>query len=137
MTRIRSARGKFSELMPFLTCRDALLKLKGKIYKACVQCTMVYGSENWQVKAEDMNRLETTERMMIRWMCGVTLKEKIRSVDLLRRLDVMAVSDVVRRGRLRWFGHVERMNADEWVNRCRSLDVHGQRGRGRGRGKKT
>ena len=37
---------------------------------------------------------------MTRWMCGVSLKE--------RRLGVDAIGDVMRRGRLRWLGHVER-----------------------------
>ena len=25
---------------------------------------------------------------------------------------------MVRRGRLRWFGHVERKNGDDWVSAC-------------------
>ena len=29
--------GKFNELMPMLTMRGTSLKVKGKIYKACVQ----------------------------------------------------------------------------------------------------
>ena len=28
---------------------------------------------------------------------------------------------VVRRGRLRWFGHVERMIGDDWVSACRNV----------------
>ena len=47
----------------------------------------------------------------MRWMCGVSLKDKIFSVELLDRLGVECVSDVVQRGRLRWFGHVERLSA--------------------------
>jgi hypothetical protein len=39
--------GKFRELAPILTTRGAFLKLKGKIYRACVQ---VYGSETWAMK---------------------------------------------------------------------------------------
>jgi len=42
-------------------------------------------------------------------------------------------SDKVRQGRLRWFGHVERKDAGEWVSACRDMVVAGQRGRGRGR----
>ena len=42
------------------------------------------------------------------------------------------VSDVVRRGRLRWFGHVERKNVNDWVSGCRGLVVDGARGVGRG-----
>ena len=33
--------------------------------------------------------------------------------------------------RLRWYGHVERMEDDNWVKRCRSLSVEGKRERGR------
>ena len=36
-TRVRSAWGKFNELAPVLTKRGVSLKLKGKIYEACVQ----------------------------------------------------------------------------------------------------
>ena len=43
------------------------------------------------------------------------------------------MSDVVRRGRLRWFGHVERKQKDDWVSACRNLVVEGNKGRGRGK----
>ena len=46
--------------------------------------------------------------MMVRWMCGVSLKDRKHSVDLYSLLGVQSVDEVVRRGRLRWFGHVER-----------------------------
>ena len=74
--RVKCAWGKFRELSPILTARRTSLKLKGKVYRTCVQSVMVYGSETWAMKAEDMQRLERTERMMIRWMCGVRLSDK-------------------------------------------------------------
>ena len=55
------------------------------------------------------------ERMMVRWMCGVSLKDRKHSVDLYSLLGVQSVADVVRRGRLRWFGHLERRRVDDWV----------------------
>ena len=51
---------------------------------------MVYGSETWAMKAEDMQRLERTERMMIRWMCGVKLSDTKASAELLSRLDIVS-----------------------------------------------
>ena len=39
----------------------------------------------------------------------------------------------MRRGRLRFFGHVERKEVDDWVSACRNLEVAGSRGRGRPR----
>ena len=71
--------------------------------------------------------------MMVRWMCGVTLKNKVSSVELYGRLAVEAVSDVVRRGRLRWFGHLERKSPDDWVSACRDLEVDGVKRKGRSR----
>jgi hypothetical protein len=41
--------------------------------------------------------------------------------------------EVVRRGRLLWFGHVERESRDDWVKMCRDLVAKGTRRKGRGR----
>jgi hypothetical protein len=77
---------------------------------------MIYGSETWAMKVDDVQRLERTEKMMIRWMCGVTLKDMKNSYDLRKRLSIVSVSDRVHQGRLRWFGHVERKDADDWLS---------------------
>ena len=65
---------------------------------------------------------------MLRCLCGVTLRDKVPTVELRRRL---GIEGVVRRGRLRWFGHVERKELDDWVSACRNLKVVGSRGRDR------
>ena len=73
--------------------------------------------------------------MMVRHMCGITLKDRKSCEELRQRLGINSVSDVLRRNRLRWFGHVERNNDDDWVKACQRLEVAG--GRGRCRRKKT
>jgi hypothetical protein len=132
-TRVRCAWGKFRELSPILTLRGMSLKMKGKIYRACVQSVLVYGSETWALKVSDTQQLERTERMMVRWMCGVSLKDRICSQKLLDRLGIVGVAERVVRSRLRWFGHVERKSDDDWVLKCREMSVAGARRRGRGR----
>ena len=131
--RVRGAWGKFMELKKLLTARGASLKVKGKIYKACVQRVLVYGSETWPMKVDDMQRLVRTENSMIRWMAGVTLKDRKTSEELRDRLGIVSVERVVSRGRLRWYGHVERKKDDDWVSKCRNLEVVGSRRRGRGK----
>ena len=57
-----------------------------------------------------------------------------KSEKLRLKLGIEGVDGVVRRGRLRWFGHVERKEADDWVSKCRKLEVVGgvkKKGRGR------
>ena len=56
--------GKFNELMPILTMRGTSLKVKGTIYKACVQSVMMYGSGTWTMKVEDTQKLKRTEASM-------------------------------------------------------------------------
>src|SRR5213080_962493 len=92
---------------------------------------MVYGSETWPAKVEDMQHLERTERMMMRWMCGVRLKDRVASERLREQLVVDSVFDVVRVGRLRWFGHVMRKSDDEWVKKCQSIELVSKTSRGR------
>ena len=41
---------------------------------------MVYASENWAVRVEEKPRLERKENVMLRWMCGVTLRDKVPMV---------------------------------------------------------
>jgi Reverse transcriptase (RNA-dependent DNA polymerase) len=131
--RVRCAWGKFRELAPILTVRGMSLRMKGKIYVACVQSVMVYGSETWALKVSETQQVVRAERMMVRWMCGVSLKDRKTSQELLDRLAIVGVEERLRRCRLRWFGHVERKSVDDWVSKCRKLVVEGPRSRGRGR----
>ena len=61
--------------------------------------------------------------MMVRRMCGAGLGDRIASIDLCRRLGIEEVVNVMRRGRLCWFGHVERKSVSDWVSASRSMIV--------------
>jgi len=54
-------------------------------------------------------------------------------VGLNGRLGVEGVTDVVRHGRLSWFGRLEQKGRDDWMSACRGFDVAGPKGRGRNR----
>src|SRR6267154_4596169 len=127
--RVRCAWGKFMELKMLLTARGASLRVKGKIYRARVQRVLVYGSETWAMKVDDTQRLQRTENTMVRWMSGVTMKDRKTSEELRQGLGIESVDRVVSRGRLRWYGHVKSKAADDWVSKCRNLEVEGNKER--------
>ena len=104
---VKNAWMSFNKLGPILTTRGVSTRLKGKFYRMCVQRVMVYGSETCPMRIEELRRLKRAERM-IRWMCEVTLKDRCKSEELRKRLDIEDVADVVRKSRLGWFGHLER-----------------------------
>jgi len=62
-----------------------------------------------------MNR---TEISMIRWMCGVKLNQRKKSEELKELLGLEPTSLMIKKSSLRWFGHVERTDDNDWVKRC-------------------
>ena len=62
---------------------------------------------------------------MIRWMCGISLKDR-RTNEELRRL-VEPITTFIRSGRLRRYGHVMRKGDEDWVKKCMEYRVEGRR----------
>ena len=129
--RIRSGWRKFRELSPFLTSKAPSHKLKGMVYTACVRTTMIYGSETWAMRSDHEQQLERAEMRMVRWMMRVSLRDKIPSEELRRKLGIVKITDIVRRGRLRWYGHLQRKEDSDWVKGITRLEVPGRRPAGR------
>ena len=69
-------------------------------------------------------------RMAI-WMCGVSLREKKTNAELRESMGIEKISDVMRRSRLRWMGHVLRKEGNDWVKKSMEMTVEESRGRGR------
>ena len=67
-----------------------------------MQSSMLHGSETWPVRKENVVALQRAEMRMVRWMCGVKLKD-----------------------------HVLRKDDDDWVKKCIEYEVEGSRPRGR------
>ena len=129
ITRIRAAWGKFRELLPILTSRSLSLLKRGEVYSCCVRSTMLYGSETWAQTRETLQRMQRNDRTMIRWICGVRLSDRIHSDALLAKLNILSIEDLLRRRRLRWFGHVQR--SDGWIKKCTNIVIDGPASRGR------
>jgi len=62
-------------------------------------------------------------------LVDVSLKSRTASAELTSRLGIKCITDVVRRSRLQWFGHVERKHSDDWVSACKTFQVNGDGGR--------
>ena len=60
---------------------------------------------------------------MIRWICGVSLKDERSSEELLKLLGIECIKQTMRNDRLRWLGHVERKGKDDWVKKCRGIKM--------------
>ena len=59
-----------------LTNKDVSLIMRGRSYSSCVRSSMLHGSETWPVRKENVVALQRAEMRMVRWMCGVKLKDR-------------------------------------------------------------
>jgi len=85
---------------------------------------MLHGSETWPVRKENVVALQRAEMRMVRWMCGVKLKDRLPSKELRERLGIDDIALVfLRQNRLRWYGHVLRKDDDDWVKKCMEYEV--------------
>ena len=73
---------KFPELMPFQASRASTLEMKDRMYASCVRSSMTYGSETRPLQADFGLKFERAEMQMIRWMCGVFMKDRRTSEEL-------------------------------------------------------
>ena len=83
---------KFRECGELLCGRKFLLKMKGKIYLSCIRSAMLYGSEMWCLRENEMAILRKTENAMMRAICGVKVIEKRRSQQ---RMSLLGLKDTL------------------------------------------
>jgi len=131
--RIRIGWNKFRQLVPLLTNKDMSLITRGRLYSSCVHTSVLYGSETWPVRKENVVALQRAEMRMVRWMCGVKLKDRLPSKELRERVGVDDIVLVLQQNRLRWYGHVLRKDDDDWVKKCMEYEVESRRPRGPGK----
>jgi len=91
---------------------------------------MLHGSQAWSVRKENVMALQRAEIIMVRWMCGVKLKDRLPK-ELRERLCIDDIALALQQNRLRWYGHVLRKEDDDCVKKCMEYEVEGPRPRGR------
>ena len=92
---------------------------------------MLHGSKTWPIKVEESQRLHCNEMSMIRWMCGVTMRDRYPCEELRAWVGIKPIVNVMCQQHLLWFGHIERREDNSWLKKVQILEVDGHSGRGR------
>ena len=116
--------------------RKIPLRRKAKVYETIIRPALTYGSQCWAMKVTNKRKIATTEMRMLRRILGVSRREHIMRNEDIRRillllLHITPIDEVMRSGRLRWFGHVQRRDANNITRRVMELAIPGARRRGR------
>ena len=89
------------------------IQAKVRIFKACVLPVLLYGSEVWCLKKTEEQRLNTFYMKCLRTIIGVSLSDRMRNELVLQLTGQPSLEQILKRNRLRWFGHVNRMNNEQ------------------------
>ena len=129
--RVQAAWSSWRKLTEVRYDRKIHLRLKTKVYEAIIRPALTYGSECWAKKVTNKRTIATTEMRMLRGILGVSRGEHMRNEEIRRILHITPIDEVIRSDRLRWFGHVQRRDANCVTRRVMNLAIPGTRRRGR------
>ena len=85
------------------------MNTKLKVYQACVLSTLLYSSESWSMYARQENRLESFHLRCLRRILGITWQDKVTNAAVLEQAGSLSMQLMLSQRRLRWLGHVHRM----------------------------
>ena len=130
-TRVKTAWKKFRELLPVLTSRHLSFKTRGHVYSSCVRSAMLHASETWPLTKTNLQPLQRNDRAMIRQICSIKPEDvaRVRSSELLAKLQLEDLNLILRERRLWWFGHVARSSGA--IRTAYDMQIDGKGGGGR------
>ena len=85
-------------------------KTKMSIYQACILSTLLYGSETWTIYSYQEKKLNSFHLRCLRRLFEISWMDKVSIEEVLQRASLPTVSALIKQRRLRWLGHVRRMD---------------------------
>ena len=102
--------------------------MSGRVYDSCVRSSIIYGSETRPLLTDlGLNYQVTEMHNMVRWICGISMKDIKISEQFRKLVGVETITTVIKRGRLSWYGHVIRKTYEDWVKIDMEIRLEGRR----------
>ena len=120
-SRIGKARAAFANLRHLWRRPDVSLSIKGRVYNAAVRSILLYASETWSLRTEDIHRLSVFDHRCLRSIARVWWEHRISNAEVRRMVfgaNARSIEEVMTLHRLRWLGHVLRMPDDRLAKRA-------------------
>ena len=89
--------------------KDLTYRTKLMVYNAIVVSTLLYGCETWTLYRRDLKKLEQFHQKKLRSILKISWEDYITNNDVLERAGALSMEATIVKHRLRWSGHVARM----------------------------
>ncbi|KAE9415104.1 hypothetical protein Angca_007067, partial [Angiostrongylus cantonensis] len=94
-------------------------RLRAHLFDSTILPALTYASETWSLRKQDERSLIVIKRAVERTMLGVSrstqVRDGIRSSDLRQRSKIKDAVQYAKQSKIRWAGHVMRMNDNRWT----------------------
>jgi hypothetical protein len=109
--RIKKASASYGRLTERVWKNSAIqLKTKIAVYRAIVMSTLLYGCETWTCYRKHVKLLDQFHLRHLRYILKIKWQDLVPNTEVLNRCEIPGIESFLLRHRLRWAGHVMRMD---------------------------
>ena len=135
--RVTLGNRSYFSLLKLLRSKAVSRNLKCTLYKSVIRPVVTYGSESWCMTQKDEQNLHTFERKVLRTIFGPVFDPNQNRwrrrfnhelMQLYREPDIVRTTKI---NRLRWLGHVQRMDENRVPKKLLKTKPEGKRSAGR------
>ena len=105
-----TARPKLDSPLRVWSSKKLTESTKIQVYGACVLSMVLYGSESWTLHARQQRQLNTFHIRGLQRILNITWQGNVPNNTVLERAEIPSLYTPLRQRRLRWLGHVVRVD---------------------------
>ena len=130
--RIAKATGAMAGFKTIWRSNQVSLETKVRIVWTCVMSVLLYACETWTLRKKDKDSLLAFEMRCYRRILHIYWQQKITNTEVRRRVgSTKNIVQVIMERKLRFFGHISRMEDERLVKNVMFGMMEGQTRRGR------
>ncbi len=120
-------------LYPLLKEKSIPRECKTLIYSTILRPILIYDNDSWTLNSQEKSRIQAADMRVLRTIRGVTRRDRMRNERIRWELSERPILETVGEGRLRWYGHVKRIEDTRYPRKMLQWIPEGRRPQGRPR----
>ena len=116
--KLAEERQRFASFQKLWKSKQLSIPLKCKLYRALVLSVVLYSFETWTMNKPTQRKLENFHTSCLRRILCFSYMERVTNEEVLARSRMSTLSAMIMIKRLKWLGHVLKMNDDRLALRA-------------------